>query len=105
MLVSSLFVTLVISSLLILPLNALLLRAVWQHHAVWARQHSLPRSLLATAGFRRLAWTLMMFDPNLQVTPQMRVVAKLSGLLHYTALLCIILLLCTSAPFAPPPFQ
>lgn len=86
-----------------LLLDLLLLPAVWRHNTAWAEQRGIPRRIVDGQGMWRWTWSLMSFDPNLRVTPAMRLLALVSGLLRLAAVLGLLVLLSIS-DLTPRPF-
>lgn len=84
-------------------LDLVLLPAVWRHNAAWAEQRGLPRRVVGSEGMWRWTWSLIVFDTNLHVTPTMRLLAVVSGVLRLAALLGLLVLLSIS-DLTPRPF-
>lgn len=89
--------------LLSMLLDLVLLPAVWRHNAAWAEQRGLPRRVVGSEGMWRWTWSLIVFDSNLRVTPAMRMLAVVSGVLRLAALLGLLVLLSIS-DLTPRPF-
>jgi len=84
-------------------LDLVLLPAVWRHNAAWAEQRGLPRRVVGSKGMWLWTWSLIVFDTNLHVTPAMRLLAVVSGVLRLAALLGLLVLLSIS-DLTPRPF-